>query len=656
MSQTQTPDHAPAAWGTTRLGRMPVEYELCMSLHWLSSLRWVAGGAVIVATWVASTLLSLGLNTTELYATGVAILAYNFAFQRWLTQIQCDLTGISTSARRLARVQIAVDWIAMASLIHFSGGIESPAILYFFFHTTLSAILLSARDTFLFTGLATLLLSTTAWLEYAEVLPHQHVRGLLPTELYALPLYVFSVLFFFASAVFVSAYLATRTTRRLRAREGEMVQLGQDLQRAIGQVAALYESAQAVSSTLELQEVLDRLTRSTTNVMRVKGCTIRLLQETSTELCLASTYGLREAYLQKGCLLVDQNPLVQQVLQGEIVAVPDISADARLQYPAEAAAEGIRATLTAPLTGKSGPLGIIRVYCDRVQCFTAEDEQFLRAMASHGSIAIENAMAYEAIQHLEEAKRKFVLLVTHELRSPIGVVHSLLKTLTGGYAGHLSTVQTDIVGRALRRNEFLQTLIDDLLDVAAGKAGLRRTTQMAPVDLAEIVRRIHDRYQAAATDKQIDFRLNLPEEFTLTIAADGEEIDRAVTNLVSNAVKYTPEGGMVQLTLERHAGAARLAVTDSGIGISDNALPHLFEEFYRAPNAKEQVKQGTGLGLVITKDIVTRYGGSIRVSSALGKGSTFTVMLPLMTEGALSDTAPTDALSVSTGPSGISVP
>ncbi len=141
-----------------------------------------------------------------------------------------------------------------------------------------------------------------------------------------------------------------------------MVQLGQDLQLAYGRLEALYQSAQAVGSTLELQEVLDRLTRSTTEVMAVKGCTIRLLHETSTQLCLASTYGLSEEYLQKGCLLVEQNPLVRQVLAGEVVSVPDITADSRLQYPAEAAAEGIRSTLTAPLVGKSGPLGIIRIY------------------------------------------------------------------------------------------------------------------------------------------------------------------------------------------------------------------------------------------------------------------------------------------------------
>lgn len=623
MDRRLTLEHA------SQLKQMPVEYELCMSLGWLCRLRWIAGGAVIVATWFATQVLGLGLNAIALYLIGAAILAYNFIFQRWLVSVQCDLTGISARTRRLARFQIAADWLAMTALIHLTGGIESPVILYFFFHTTLAAILLSARDTYVFSALAVLLVNGIAMSEYFGLLPHHHVEGLLTMHLCRDPLYVAGVLFFFSSAILVSAYLATRTTRRLRAREGEMVRLGQELHDAYRRLESLYDSAQVVSSTLELQEVLDRLTRSTTEVMGAKGCTIRLLQETSTQLCLASTYGLRDSYLDKGCLLVDQNPLVRQVLDGEIIAVPDVTQEDRLQYPAAAVAEGIRSTLTAPLMGKTGALGILRVYCDEVHCFTDEDIQFLSTVASHGSIAIENAMAFEAVQNLEEAKRKFVLLVTHELRSPVGVVRSLLHTMSGGYAGDLSDLQADMIGRALRRTEFLQTLIDDLLDLAAGKTGLRQVGETEPVDLRGVLDGVLGRYRVPAEEKQIEMVVEVVDAGSLCVAAHHEELDRALTNLVSNAVKYTPEGGRVEIRLTAASGRATLTISDSGIGIPEDALPHLFEEFYRAPNAKAQVKQGTGLGLVITKEIVNRYGGTIRVKSTEGAGTTFTVVLPL---------------------------
>lgn len=617
---------------TAPLGRMPVEYELCVSLSWLTRLRWAAGATVIVGTAVAGEILGLGVNSLPLYFIGLLILLYNLVFTRWLTKITCDLVGSSPQAHTLSRLQIAADWLAMTGLMHFSGGIESPIILYFFFHITLAAILLTVRDTYLFVGVAALLVGGVTGLEAAGILPHHHVEGFLPVELYRSPIYAGGILFFFISTLFVSAYLATRTTRRLRARQEEIMRLGQDLQRAYGRLESLYESAQVVGSTLKLQDVLDRLTRSTAEVMGVQGCTIRLLHETGTELCLESWYGLSEDYLQKGCLLVQQNPLARQVLGGEVVRIPDIRDDNRLQYPAEAAAVGIRSTLTAPLQGHERPLGILRVYCHDVDCFTEDDAHFLATVARYGSIAIENAMAYEALQNLEEAKRKFVLTVTHELRSPVSVVRSLLSTVAGGYAGPLSEVQADMVDRALRRSEFLQTLIDDLLDLAGGKTGLRMVQQAEPLDLCALVNDVAERYRVSAEEKQITFRIDRPDT-CLNVLANREEIDRAMTNLISNAVKYTPEGGTVTVTLAGEESRIRAEVRDSGIGIPEEALPHLFEEFYRAPNARAQVQQGTGLGLVITKDILTRYGGSIRVDSAEGRGTTFTVLLPRALDG-----------------------
>ena len=621
--------------------RMSAEYELRESLGWLSNLRWIAGAGVVAATWIACYILGLDIPAGPLTAIGAGICIYNAGFCWWRTRIQHGSSGTDAQTCTLVRLQIGADWIAIAALAHFSGGIESPVILYYFFHITLAALLLPDQDTYISAAVATLLVTGTTLLEYWSILPHHHVTWLLPVELSRNPRYLFSVLFFFTSTIFVSAYLSVRITRRLRGREAEMIRLSGNLQHAYFQLETIYNNAQDVSSTLELQEVLDRLTRSATNAMNLKGCTIRLLRETGTQLSLVSSYGLRDEYLKKGLLLVAQNPVVRQVLAGEIIAVSDVTADDRLQYPVEAAAEGIRATLTAPLEGRTGPLGIIRVYCDRANCFTEDDYHFLLAVASHGSAAIENAIAFEAVQNLEESKRKFVLLVTHELRSPIGVVRSLLNTLAGGYAGDLSDLQQDIVDRAVRRTQFLQTLIDDLLDLAAVKTGLRVTGETEPVDLRVTVARIVERYRVPASEQGVELRLRISDGHLLCVAGTTEELDRAFNNLVSNAVKYTPEGGVIEVTLEAQPDKAQLVVRDSGIGVPGEALPHLFEEFYRASNAKARMKQGTGLGLVITKDIVTRYGGTIRVASGEGEGTTVTVILP--TIGASADRAPSDA-------------
>ncbi len=213
-------------------------------------------------------------------------------------------------------------------------------------------------------------------------------------------------------------------------------------------------------------------------------------------------------------------------------------------------------------------------------------------------------MAYEAIQNLEEAKRKFVLLVTHELRSPIGVVHSLLKTLAGGYAGDLSRVQADMVERALRRNEFLQTLVDDLLDVAASKAGLRRSTDMHPVDLARVVCRVYERTIITATEKRIALQLDAAEDSVIIVSGNERSWTSGrqppVKRRQIHARRWDGEG-------VAHAPIWQMPGWPSRI----QALVFPKRRFHTPRGAHRTQRQGTGeagtgLGLVIAKEIVTR--------------------------------------------------
>jgi signal transduction histidine kinase len=419
-----------------------------------------------------------------------------------------------------------------------------------------------------------------------------------------------------------------------QAREKRLRQdLSQRLERAYSRLQTLYDSAQTANSTLELQQVLGRLVQSTAAAMGVRGCSIRLLDETGKRLNVTAVFGLSEAYVKKGDLVLDQNPLAREVLAGGVIAIGDVTTDGRLQYHAQAIAEGIRSMLSAPLLGKRGPLGLIRAYSTELNHFTEDDAAFLTAIASQGSIAIENAMAYQALGKLDQMKSRFVLTVTHELRSPVSVVRSLLRTLSAGYAGTIAEAQRDLIARALRRADFLQTLIDDLLDLAAGKSELRVSEERVTVRLGEAVEDVLRRFQILAEEKQttLDWRGECGDH-PIRVSATKEGVDRILNNLLSNAIKYTPPGGHVSVRLRRDDGNAHLEIADSGIGIPEEALPHLFEEFYRAPNAKSQEKEGTGLGLAITRDLVVRYGGRIDVQSKIGEGTTFTVVLPITGE------------------------
>jgi signal transduction histidine kinase len=602
-----------------------VEQELVSSVARFITIRWLAGLGVLAATFFVGAILRLPLPLTPLTVVGVAILAYNAVFYIVLRRLLRATSRNISAFHRMTELQIGFDWLAMTALVHFSGGVESPALFYFFFHIIIAAILLSQRATFLYAAAATLLVGVTVCLEYVGWLAHV---SLVPgVSLYQNAVYIAGVIFFFASAMFVSTYLACTITRRLRRREEEVLDLSENLLLAYNRLQTLYDSAHAINSTLELQQVLNRIVQRTADAMNVRACSIRLLDETGEKLKVAATYGLSDAYVKKGDLILAQNPLARQVLAGEVIKIVDIRSDTRLQYPSDALTEGILSMLSAPLSGKKGPLGLIRAYSTNADHFSDADASFLSAMASEGSVAIENAIAYRTLGQLDEIKSKFVLTVTHELRSPVGVIRSLLRTMTAGYTGPLSDGQKDIVDRVLRRSDFLQTLIDDLLDLAAGKNQMKLKEEREPVCLDDVLGQVLERYETEAREKQIvlEYRSHKTELSMIIATPDG--VDRIFDNLVSNAVKYTPAGGTVSVALTTERDMARIEVADTGIGIPEESLIHLWEEFYRAPNAKARVKEGTGLGLAISKELVTRYG-------KLGQGTTFVVTLPLATESA----------------------
>jgi signal transduction histidine kinase len=219
--------------------------------------------------------------------------------------------------------------------------------------------------------------------------------------------------------------------------------------------------------------------------------------------------------------------------------------------------------------------------------------------------------------------------VTHELRAPVAGAQSLLRSVMHETSGSLNEIQREVLRRTGDRLDALQLLINDLLDLAAGKVdGLE--SRLEPVSVAAIVELVVERLASQASEQKVDVTVS-GDRRELTVMGTDEGFGRIFVNLVGNAIKYTPAGGHVEVTLTEHDGEAAVSVADTGMGIPPADLPHLFEEFHRGANAKEAGIPGTGLGLAIVKDLVERYGGRLAVHSTLGEGTTFTVALPLAT-------------------------
>jgi signal transduction histidine kinase len=570
----------------------------------LIRMRWLAGVAVMGATPFSIVLLHVPLPGS-LYLLGEAILVYNLGLL-WVTEKQG-----ARHQRLLAVAQYAFDWLALAVFVHLTGGIESPAIWFFLFHVLLAPFYLPGRAPFVFAGLVIVAVAGIAGLEAAGWLVHYPILTTLPDNLYRQPLWIATQLVFFTITLVVSLSLMVPVVRELRERQR--------------QVAALFQGIQAVSSSLELPRVLDALTRSVAVALGAKGASIRLLDKAGQQLTMAAAFGLSQAYLDKGPVQVERSPIDQEALAGKPVIIQPSLDSERLQYPAEIEAEGIGSILCVALAGRSGPLGVLRVYGARPRFFTDENVNFAVAIARQGATAIEHAVTYGALRHTDQVKSQFVRTVTHELRSPVAAGQSLLRSVM--HAGGLSELQSDVLRRLSDRLDALQLLINDLLDLAAGKVdGLEAS--LAPVALEAVVLRVVDHLETQAREKKIELKVT-PPPCSLTVTANEDGLGRIFVNLIGNAIKYTPAGGQVRVSLEQTDGEATVAVADNGLGIGPADLPHLFEEFYRGANVKEAGIPGTGLGLAIVKDLVERYGGRVSVKSQPGEGSTFSVTLPL---------------------------
>jgi two-component system sensor histidine kinase/response regulator len=238
--------------------------------------------------------------------------------------------------------------------------------------------------------------------------------------------------------------------------------------------------------------------------------------------------------------------------------------------------------------------------------------------------AKELARAKEEMERLDRFKSAFMLEVAHELRAPVTALQSFLLAMLKGYVS--ADQQQDILRQAIGRSQELLDLIDDLLNLAAAKedqAPQKRKT----LSLAEVLEDVAPLMRVQAEEKGISFAMEVHQR--PSVEANSNQMRQLWTNLISNAIKYTPAGGKVTITLDEEGEWAVGTVEDTGIGIASEDQAKIFEEFYRTAQAKEVEPRGTGLGLPLVKRIVEGHGGTIKVESALGQGSRFTFRLPL---------------------------
>jgi two-component system phosphate regulon sensor histidine kinase PhoR len=229
---------------------------------------------------------------------------------------------------------------------------------------------------------------------------------------------------------------------------------------------------------------------------------------------------------------------------------------------------------------------------------------------------------------IEKVQSNFLAMVSHQLKSPLSSTLLQTSILLDGMVGELGEKQRDLIQKIKAKIRGMTELVNDVLDVCFIEEGAH-VAQIEALNLSEISQRAIELMQPQAHDKNISFQLTIDEEPPL-ISGNRSSIEAMFINLISNAIKYTPTNGQFRVHIMKKGQHIQIQVSDNGIGIEAKDIPHIFNKFFRERSERTKHIGGTGLGLSIVKGVVDAHQGSIYVESEVGKGSTFTVTMPIM--------------------------
>jgi signal transduction histidine kinase len=433
---------------------MPREVRLAKRAYWLIRLRWWAVAGVFLAVYFASRVLHISLECVPLYCMGAVLGLHNFSAYLLLNHYNDHGKKTSNvSVRRIINYQMSVDLLILTGLLHFSGGITNPFVIYFIFHMILSSILLSPVQSYLQAVLASLLLILLAAAEYTGFVDHHSLAGFVAHDFYLDKQYIAGMIFAVITTLFLAVYM---------------------------------------TSSIAIQQ--------------------RVHEE-----------GYREANI--------------------------------------------------------------------------------------------------ALNEKDRIKDEYVARVTHDIKGHLAAIRSCLDVLAGGMAGPLGEKQGEFVMRAHTRTKKLTLFIHSLLKLT--RMRLAHNIPKEEFLLSDTINAAIATVGGPGQAKDITIETELAISDVI-VTGNQVSIEELITGLLNNAIKYTQNGGNVVLNAQDSRDNVTIEVRDNGMGIPEESVARVFEEFYRASNAKSTEKDGTGLGLSIAKQIVERHGGEISAKNNPEKGATFT--------------------------------
>lgn len=415
----------------------------------------------------------------------------------------------------------------------------------------------------------------------------------------------------------------------------------QALQARLEELTTLQHIDRQLNATLDYNQVMDQTLGWAMRITDATAGAIAAIQEAEE-----GTRGLRflaqKGYTEEDLLTETAEALwpLDKGLIGQTVTsgTTQQTDDGLESMPHRTVEADGHAQLTVPIKREADVIGVIALESERAGSFLPENVVFVERLADHAAIAIDNARLFKRVQDANDAKTRFISFVSHELKQPMTSITGYSDLLIKGVGGELDPQQKQFI-RVIQKNaDRMNRIVQDLLDISRIESG-RLQLEMGPVMPEEVISEAVQAFEQEISAKSQELEVVIESDLP-TVPGDRERLIQVLTNLISNANKYTPEQGQITLKVETQANhgqtSVRWSVRDTGIGMTDEERRQLFTKYFRSQRDAVRNVPGTGLGLVITQSIIEMHGGEMHVESELNRGSTFSFTVPISPEHARS--------------------
>jgi signal transduction histidine kinase len=415
----------------------------------------------------------------------------------------------------------------------------------------------------------------------------------------------------------------------------------QESRRRDRELTFLREAGQSLGASLEPGAVLAETLARVNELLDVEAASLALVDPVTGRITFELAIGGGNESIVGLRLEPGQGIVGHVVLEGSAILVPDVSHDPRwFQGADQVSGYQTRSILCVPLRVKGQVMGALEVLNKRDGPFTEEDQRLLSSLAGLAAQAIENARlhdqirqhveqlqeAYEELQRLDELKSAFIRNVSHELRTPLALIEGYLEMVIDGQLGPLQAQQLRSLSVAKDNSALLTAMVNDIISLQTiGDMGFDLEVLALDSLVWEAMEGVRTRAEKASICLELD--ASSPTGIP-AIRGDARRLRQVFDHLLDNAIKFSPNGGTVRLTLRREVEMVCVRIRDEGIGLSGDEFERVFDRFYQVDGSSTRRYGGTGLGLALVKEVVEAHGGGVWVESEADRGSTFTVCLP----------------------------